>query len=434
MKKILVITLILIIVLNLTQITYADTLSIPAETAVLIDAKTGNVLYNKNMDKQMYPASTTKIMTAILALEKTDLDNIVTVDSKTPYETQQGDSSHIALRPGERLTMRDLLHALLIESANDAAVVIARYISGSVEDFSKLMNEKAKEIGAKNTHFTNPNGLPDENHTTTAYDLAIMAKYAMEKQTFREIVSKYKYSISKTNKQPIRYLKSANRLLYGVGASNQINVNGNYVDIKYDGVNGIKTGYTFAAQNCLVSSAKQGNKDLIAVVLHCQGRNVYIATHKLLNYGFENFESKKIAFKREFIENIKVEHGDMPYVTGIIGKDLYINIPKGRDEDVKRNIVLGEKIQAPIKENQVLGKVEYSLDDEILGTTNIVSATNINMKPIYKVVNNTNDSIFKKWWFWIIIIFILWRVFIMYRRYKKKKLRRKKRYNIYNNY
>jgi len=148
-----------------------------SQSAVLIDAGTGSILAEKDANKKMYPASLTKIMTAIIAIEKGNLSDVITVDNDTPYEIS---GSHIALEPGEILTLKDLLYALMLPSANDAASVIAKHYGGSTEEFVKLMNDKAKELGALNTHFVNPHGLHDENHYTTATDLAIITKYAMK--------------------------------------------------------------------------------------------------------------------------------------------------------------------------------------------------------------------------------------------------------------
>lgn len=427
MKKIIALFVTIFLLTNTFTTSYADKkLDVSAEAAILIDANTGKILYEKNAHKPMFPASTTKIMTAILALEYGNLDDIVVIDDKTPYEIS---GSHIALEPGEMITLKDLLYALLIESANDAALAIAKHISGSTQNFADLMNKKAKEIGAKNTHFTNPHGLPDKNHTTTAYDLAMMAKYAMENDTFRSIVKNYKYTIPPTNKKDEpRYLKSANRLLYGTGSGNKIVVDGKTVNIKYDGADGIKTGYTYVAQQCLVATAKRGDLRLISVVLHAVGTNVYVDTHKLLNYGFDNYTTKQLSFKNEFIKNIDVIKGDKPFVTGIINKSVFSIIPRGRENDIVKDIILPDKITAPITKDQVIGRVEYKLDGEVIAAANIVSAMEINQKGIIRVVETTDGkSLFKKWWFWFIVMFIIWRIFIGYKRYKRAKRRRLRR-------
>jgi D-alanyl-D-alanine carboxypeptidase (penicillin-binding protein 5/6) len=429
LKKVTAVFLIVFILFNVSNISFADEPSISAESAILIDANTGQILFEKNANKSMYPASTTKIMTGILALELGNLEDKVVIDNETPYGI---DGSHIALEPGEILSLQDLIYALLIESANDAAVAIAKHISGSVEEFAKLMNKKAKEVGALNTHFTNPNGLPDKEHTSTAYDLAMMAKYAMQNEKFKDIVKRYNYTIEPTNKKSEpRYLKSSNRMLYGTGSNNMINVDGKWVDIKYEGADGIKTGYTYEAQNCLVATAVRGNQRLISVVLHAVGRNVYVDTHKLLNYGFENYTYKQIGFTNEFIDNIKVEHGDKDLIPAILGESVYITLPKGREGDIEKIVELPDKVTAPISKNQVLGKMTYKIDDTTLATANIISTIDVNQKAIYKVVNKGfTFTLYKKWWFWILMLFFIWRIYIAYRKHKRRK-RRSRRISYY---
>lgn len=378
MKK-LAFILLNILILNICAGVYAEALKptdIIGESAILIDRDTGQILYEKNPHKQLYPASTTKIMTGILAIEKGNLDDIVTIDQEVVDRT---DGSHIALEPGERLKLRELLYALLIESANDAAVAIAIHISGSVEKFADLMNEKAKELGALNTHFVNPNGLPDENHVTTAYDLSLMAKYAMKNPIFSDIVKNHTYSIPPTNKKTEkRFFNSANRLLY---SNKKINVDGEIVPIKYDGIDGVKSGYTVAAQQCLVSSATRGTNRLIAVVLKSDGRNIYVDMHKLLNYGFNNFQKVNISFKNEFVDNIKVEKSNTPYVAGIIENSIEVLVPKNAKDKIEKRINVKEYVSAPIKKGESLGKVEYFLDGEKLGQANVISTLNIEKIP-----------------------------------------------------
>ena len=391
--------------------------SISAEAAILIDADTGQILYEKNPHERLYPASTTKILTGIIAIEKGNPEDIVTIDEDVPKYT---DGTHIALEPGEKLTLRDLTNALLIESANDAAVAIAIHISGSVENFADLMNEKAKEIGALNTHFENPNGLPNENHLTTAYDLAMISKYAMENKDFRDIVKNYTYVIPQTNKKDeARYLKSSNRLLY---STRKIEVDNEIVPIKYEGVNGVKSGYTKAAQQCLVSSATRGEQNLICVVLKAQGPNVYVDTHKLLDYGFDNFEKVNLSYKNEFIKNIDVLQGEDNYTTAITKDTTYATIPKGKETFIEKKIDIPENINAPIKKGQVLGKVTFLLNGESIGSTEIISATDVNEKATFVVKSQNSKSLHNKLWIVLLpILIIFWRGFYVHKRKKCKK-------------
>ncbi|MBZ2175363.1 D-alanyl-D-alanine carboxypeptidase [Schnuerera sp. xch1] len=414
MKKIISIVFFLIFVTY--SVSFADSLNLSCKSAILIDANTGQVLYEKNPHLKLHPASTTKIMTGILAIEHGNMNDIVTVDEETVYLTE---GSHIALEPEEQLPLEDLLHALLIESANDSAFAIAKYISGSTDEFAKLMNNKAKELGALNTNFVNPNGLTNENHLTTAYDLSLMAKYAMENETFREIVSNYTYTIPVTNKKDEeRYLKSSNKLLY---SNETINVDGEIVPIKYDGITGIKTGYTQAAQNCLVASAKRGNQNLIAVVLKVNGKEIYSDMHKLLNYGFDNFDTIDIAVKNEFVDNLEIKNGEIPIIAGIVKKDLPISIPKDSINKVTEKVMLDDELKAPIENGQTLGKIKYYLEDQLVGEVDIVSTLDVDTISSPTIF----EKILNKWYLLLIGFFIIVRAIVVIKQKKKRKHRRK---------
>ncbi len=209
-------------------------LELDGAAAVLMEQGTNRVLYAQNENEKLAPASTTKVMTCILAIENGDLDKVVTV-SKNASGVE---GSSIWLSQGEHITLGDLLYGLMLSSGNDAAVAIAEEIGGSVDGFVEMMNNKAKEIGALNTNFANPNGLPDDNHYTTAYDLALICSYAMQNETFRTIVSTEYKEISWEGHEYLRVLKNKNKLLW-----------------QYDGCTGIKTGYTKSAGKCLTSAA-----------------------------------------------------------------------------------------------------------------------------------------------------------------------------------
>lgn len=410
--------ILLFLLFTYDNISYAEELSLSGEGAILIDMDTEQILYSKNPHMKLQPASTTKIMTGILAIENGNMNDYVTIDDEIVKLT---DGSHIALEHGERIKFEDLVNALLIESANDAALALAKHISGSVDEFVKLMNKKAKEIGALNTNFVNPNGLTAENHLTTPYDLSLIAKYAMENEVFREIVKNYTYIIPVTNKKnEERYLKSANKLLY---STQKIDVDGKFVPIKYDGITGIKTGYTTAAQNCLVASAERGNQRLIAVVLKANGREVYSDIHKLFNYGFNNYEKTHIAHKGQFIKNIEVSNGTNPMVAGILKEDLTASIPKGNMNKVEKKIYLNDVIEAPLINGQTIGKIEYYLDNQFLGEVDIISTLDIEKIPPLTLAQKFTN----KWY--IIIIGIL--LIIQISSLRKQRLRKKQRNSVY---
>lgn len=418
LKKVLILFIVGVL-LSTYSFSYADgDLDLVGEGVILMDMDTGEVLYEKNSNSQFYPASTTKIMTAILALEKGNMDDIVTIDQEVVNLTS---GSHIALEPGEQMSLEHLMQALLVESANDAALAIAKYVSGSIEEFSKLMNQKAKEVGALNTNFVNPNGLPNEDHKTTPYDLAMMARYAMKNEKFRSIVGNYTYTIPVTNKKSeTRYLKSSNRLLY---SNEKIDVDGKTTPIKYDGVNGVKTGYTVAAQQCLVTSFEKDGHKLIAVVLKSTGKNVYSDTHKLLNYGIENFEKVKISFANRFVDNFNVNKGVIPFVAGVTKTDSYFIVRKDQKSKVEEKFTANKTIDAPISKGQVLGKVEYLLDGKVIAETDIVSTMDIEMIPS----PNIFKSILSKWYILILIALVFGRIVAL----NKRKRRQRRRTSLY---
>lgn len=413
MKR-LVALFVLMVILSTYSPSYADDLNLSGESAILIDVDTLEILYSKNPHQKLYPASTTKIMTGILAIELGNMDDIVTVDQEVVDLT---DGSHIALEPGEELSLEHLINALLIESANDAALAIAKHISGSIDEFVKLMNEKAKAIGALNTNFVNPNGLPHEEHLSTAYDLALMAKYAMENETFREIVKNYTYTIPITNKKSQeRNLWSANRLLY---STERINVNGTQTTIKYEGVNGVKTGYTIAAGQCLVTSYEKDGHKLIAVVLKSSGKNIYSDVHKLLNYGTNNFEKVKIGYGNKFIDNFPVENGVIPFVAGITKSDTYYIVEKSKVDLIEEKITKNT-LEAPISKGQVIGKVEYYLDGRKISETDIISTMDIDLIPVPTLL----DKIKSKWYLIVFLLLFLIRLWNLNRRRKRYRRRR----------
>ncbi|MBU5311229.1 D-alanyl-D-alanine carboxypeptidase [Tissierella carlieri] len=420
MKKILVL-FIFVFLFSTYSFSYADDLTLSGEGAILIDMDTSEILYEKNSHSQFYPASTTKIMTAILAIEHGNMDDIVTIDQEVVDLT---DGSHIALEPGEQLSLEHLLNALLIESANDAAVAIAKHISGSVENFSKLMNEKAKSIGALNTNFVNPNGLPNEEHMTTAYDLALIGRYAMENEKFRSIVKKYTYTIPITNKKTEpRPLKSANRLLY---STEKIDVDGKLTPIKYDGVNGVKSGYTVAAQQCLVTSLEKDGHRLIAVVLKSNGKNIYSDIHKLLNYGIENFEKVKIGFANKFINNFNVNNGVIPFVAGVSKSDSHFIVRKDQKDKVEEKIIVDETLEAPISKGQVIGKLEYLLNGKVVAETDIVSTMDVEKIPTPSIFKN----ILSKWYILVLIVLVFGRIVALNKKRKRQRRRRTSLYRV----
>ena len=415
MKKLVIMILVLASLLN-TYTVFAENISLSAPSSILIDFDTGEILYDNNSSMKLYPASTTKMMTAILAIEKGNLQDIVTVDQEVVSLTK---GSHIALEPGEQLTLEQLLYAMMLPSANDAALAIAKHIGGSVDNFVRMMNERARELGATDTNFVNPNGLHNDEHISTAHDLAMIGRRAMELETIRSIVSTVTYEIPPTNKKTeTRYIKLTNKLLY---STEKIDVNGALVNAKYEGASGIKTGYTSEAMNCLVSYAERNDQRLVAAVLKAEGNGSYSDTHKLLNYGFSNFQNKAIANLNEYIDNIPVSQGVIPFVAGILDRDVIYPISGSDAFMVEKKINPIEDLRAPVEKGQIIGTVDYVLNGKVIGGGNVIATSDVEIDPMTKL----HYRLLSKWYLFVFALLILVRAYALSRRKSRKKSRRR---------
>ncbi len=255
--------------------------SIVGEAGIVMEASTGTILYAKNIHAQYYPASITKILTALLVIENCEMDEIVTIPHDAVYMEDKG--SHIALDEGEELTVEDCLYGMLLASANDAAYALAEHVAGSIEAFADMMNARAAELGCQDSHFVNPHGLPNEQHLTSAYDMALITKEALKYDIFRKISETTFYEIQPSEKQPD---------LIPMSNHHKMLLNGQY---HYEGVFAGKTGYTVAAKNTLVTCAGRDGMELICVTMKTEGRQVYVDTAALFDFGFENFKKLDIA-------------------------------------------------------------------------------------------------------------------------------------------
>lgn len=255
---------------------------VAAESAIIMEASTGAILYEKNIQDVHYPASITKIMTTMIAIENSSLDDVVTFSRDSVYGIERA-SSHIGIDVGEQLTMEQCLYGIMLASANEVSYAVAEHVGGSLDSFIDMMNERAKELGCSNTHFSNANGLPDETHYTTAYDMALITKAALQLDTFRTISKTQRYTIPPTNLQPeSRYFENHHKML-------------RKTSYYYEGCEGGKTGYTSVALNTLVTFAKRGDMELICVTMKTQGTQVYTDTALLLDYGFNNFHMENVS-------------------------------------------------------------------------------------------------------------------------------------------
>lgn len=254
--------------------------NINSDAAIVMEASTGTLLYEKNMHETFYPASITKILTTLIALESSSMNEVVTFSKNAVFDVDL-DSSRIGIDVGEQLTMEQCLNGIMLESANEVSYAVAEHIAGDIESFSKLMNEKAKELGALNSNFVNPHGLPDPNHYTTAYDMAMIARAAIQNDAFREITGSRTYTIPPTNiQEETRYLANHHKFIKNKS---------------FEGVIGGKTGYTSLAKYTLVTFAKRNGMTLISVVMHSpSSQDEYNDSANLLNYSFENFNLNRI--------------------------------------------------------------------------------------------------------------------------------------------
>lgn len=393
-KKIIFINIILIILVLLIPIlSFASTsnIAINSPACILIDANSGKIIFEKDAKKRMYPASTTKIMTAILTLENCKLSDVATVSAySVSKQSVPYGYVNAKLQPGEKLTIEQLLNVLLIPSANDAANVLAEHISGSIENFSILMNKKALELGCTDTHFVNPSGIHDEDHYSTAYDLSLIAKYAMKIETFREFVCKTSYTLPATDKYPSddREFETTNELL-----QNEDNGETNYY---YEFANGIKTGYTEYANNCLVASAKKDNNELICVVLGAEdtySNKSYRAIDctNLFNYAFENYNEKfflktDIIIKQIDFEITNHQKTENKTLNIIPERDLILKTTTNVDE-ISPTITINENISVPILKGSIVGKIEYNIDNETYNINLIAQNDILNSASIEYIFN-----------------------------------------------
>lgn len=355
-KRILIISLLTILIFPCIVFAEDSQPDIDAGAAIVIHPETDMILYEKNAYKKMYPASTTKIMTALVALESGhDLSEKVKVTENAISSIIEGYST-AHLQAGEEFTLEQLLNVLLIPSANDSANVIAEFIGGSIPEFVEMMNKKALELGCIGTHFSSPNGLHDEKHYTTPYDLAHIAKRAMENKTFKEIVSKKTYSLQPTEQYPSndRFFTSTNNLI--------LEDSGYY----YPYAVGIKTGFTSQAGSCLVSGCIKDDVQLISVVMDAEGDGRFSESIKVLDYAYETYGFKKLVSEGEAITEVEIKNAtkETKDLDILIEKDI-IAFCKNNTTNVLPEISLKEDLVAPIKKGEIVGTAKYTIDDDV---------------------------------------------------------------------
>ena len=346
-----------------------EELEIESKIALIYDRASGNILYEKNGNKQTPMASTTKIMTAIVVLENSNLSDVVTIDSKAAGTG----GSRLGLKKNDKITVNDLLYGLMLRSGNDAAVALANYVGGSIQGFASMMNNKAKELGLANSHFVVPHGLDNDGHYTTAYELAKMANYALKIDKFKEIVSTKSTTIN-INGYP-KAINNTNQLLGSI-----------------EGVYGVKTGFTNGAGRCLVSACERDDLDIITVIIGADTTNQRTAdTIKLINYTYNNFEILNI---KEIIENKfymweEINCGRI-YVNKGVEKELellleeipYEKMAVEKEENIEIEVDSLFYLEAPVEANQIIGNVKVKRSGEVIEVLDIVVQKGIRKKEI----------------------------------------------------
>jgi len=344
-KKFIVFLFVFVSVFSLVKTKYYSVNAQNVSSEILMEVNSNRVLYEENSNKKAYMASTTKILTAIVVIENCNLeDNVIITDKTVGVE-----GSSIYLVPGEELSVKHLLYGLMLRSGNDCAETLAVHCSGSIEEFASLMNDTAIKIGAKNSNFVNPHGLHDDNHYTTAYDLALISCYAIKNPIFKEIVSTKSVIIPHTKQDYDRKLINKNKMLK-----------------EYDGATGIKTGYTKKAGRCLVSSCEKNGMELVSVVLNCGP--MFERSKFLLDYGYDNYKMIKIVESDNIIGFTSFNDNNYSLT---IKNDVILPLTDKERNMIKIEYDFPEKIDKEPKNNQEMGLIKIFLEKNLLFTEKI---------------------------------------------------------------
>ena len=334
------------------QISYA----LSAQSAILIDGHTGRVLLEHNSYQRRGMASTTKIMTALVAIESGKLSDIVTVSNSAANV----EGSSMWLKSGEKISVESLLFGLMLNSGNDAATALAEYIGGDVPKFAEMMTKKAKSLGLENTSFTNPHGLDNENHYTTAYDLAQITRYALSNKKFAEIVSSKKKIVEWEDNEWGRSLRNHNKML-----------------TMYQGADGVKTGFTKKCGRCLVSSATRDNLKLIAVTLNAPSD--WHDHTGMLDFGFSKYNYKKVIGKGDYMKTLPVLNGVTDSISLYANADVELAITDKEENSIKTVYNIPENLVAPIEMGQKIGSVDVFLSDKLVARVDLISDSTVSM-------------------------------------------------------
>lgn len=354
---------------------------IQAKAALLVDANTGNIVYAKNEHQELYPASLTKIMTALLVLEAVDSGKLSLGQQLTASDSiteLDADGSSAGIKVGEVMTVEQLLYCMLVVSANEACVILAEAVSGDVDTFVDAMNAKAQALGCENTHFVNPTGLHDSQHYTSAWDLYLITQEAMKHEDFMRICDTGDITLPATNLSEARSLHSTNYLISVWRSRGYYNTD----------AHGVKTGSTDAAGHCLVSSASKGSLSFISVMLGCEqlhleGNEIrtmsFYETNRLFDWAFNNFAYQTVLTSDEILKEVAVSLSKIDHVTVHPAEDVEVLLPKGlAAEDLERTITLkSDPVEAPISAGDVLGTVTLSYDGTDYATVDLLALNDV---------------------------------------------------------
>ncbi|NTW05582.1 MAG: D-alanyl-D-alanine carboxypeptidase [Peptococcaceae bacterium] len=389
---------------------------VSAKNAILVDIRNGQVLYEKAAKEIIYPASTTKILTALIAVKKGNLNDKVVVSRNAVLV----DGSAVGLQENEIISLEDLLYAAMLSSANDAAMAIAEHLAGSQQGFADLMNEEAHSLGAVHSNFVSPHGLHSPEHYTTAEDMAIIAREAMKNKNFRRLVGTYSYHISRNLPKEVK----------GIPQEDYVNYNkliSPYSMFSYSGANGIKTGYTDVAGSCLVSSVQREGREYLAVIMNTDRSGIFTDSATLFDFAFNEFAQLQLAEKDSEQGSVKVKKGVVGLVGAVVAEDYYYNFPKnGIKPSQESKILLEEEIEAPIKKGQKIGEMAFYIEGKEVGRINLLSDRSVDRTPFFSLWKGTAM---------IIALLVLKSIIAGYKRkqYYNQRKRRIYQENLYKN-
>lgn len=372
-KKVFIICLLIINLLMTGNTALAQTQpDIKSPSAILMDANTGTILFEKNSHEKLEPASITKIMTLLVAFEAIESGKVKLTDKiKISERAWKTGGSQVFLGPGEEQTLETLLKCITVASANDASVAVAEYIGGSVEHFVKLMNDKAKSLGLHDTHFMNPHGLSEPNHYTSAYDIAKMSQELVKHQKFFTWSTIWMDYLEHTDKKRDATMLANTNKLIG----------------RYEGLDGLKTGFHAKAGYCFAGTAKRGDFRLISVVLNAESsQQRFEDTVKLLDYGFGHFNSIMVVKKDSVQKTVPVEKGMLKEVSLNAENSLSILSEKGKESGINTKIEAPAKLSAPLKKGQVVGKLIAEQNGKKIGEVNLVVSEDVKKAGILDMV------------------------------------------------